>query len=124
AERNNLWTNGFLRVALDGTSSSENVPSLSAWRQTADVRVLYEFRFEDSDDSQSLIAHIPILINGTYNETTTVTDEMTRWDNQAAPGLAVRGPMTVSRLSALVFTSGPAPAGSVTLNRTFDGATG
>lgn len=124
ADRDKLWTIGFLRVVLEGSPSSENVPALPAWRQTADVRVLYEFRFEDSDDSQGLIARIPIHINSTFNEATTVTDEMTRWDNQAAPALAVRGPANISRLSALVFIAGPAPGGRVTLTRTFEGATG
>jgi hypothetical protein len=124
ADRDKLWTIGFLRIGLDGTTSSENIPALTAWRQTADIRVLYEFHFEDSDDSQGLIARIPIHINSTYNESTTVTDEMVRWDNQGAPTLAVRGPITLHRLSALIFVAGPAPGGTVTLTRTFDGATG
>jgi hypothetical protein len=124
ADREMLWTVGFLRIALEATSSSENVPAIPAWRQTADVRVLYEFHFEDSDESQGLIARIPIHVNSTYNELTTVTDEMTRWDNQAAPSLEVRGPATISALSALVFVAGAAPGGTVTLTRTFDGASG
>lgn len=124
ADRDNLWSVGFLRISLAGTSSSENVPALPAWRQTADVNVLYEFHFEDSDDSQGLIASIPIHVNSTYHELTTVTDEMTRWDNQAAPGLEVRGQATISALSLLVFVAGAAPGGTVTLTRTFDGASG
>jgi len=124
ADRDKLWSVGFLRISLEGTSSSENVAALTAWRQTADVRVLYEFHFEDSDNSQGLIARIPININSTYNELTTITDEMTRWDSQAAPILEVRGPVTIGVLSALVFVGGAAPGGSVTLTRTFDGASG
>ena len=124
SDRDNLWLAGFLRISLESTSSSENVPAIPAWRQTADMRVLFEFHFEDSDDSQGLIARIPIHINSTYNESTTVTDEMARWDNQAAPSLSVRGPVTTSQLSALVFIAGPAPGGTVTLTRTFDGAPG
>lgn len=122
ADRDMLWTVGFLRIALEGTSTCENVPALPAWRQTADVRVLYEFHFEGSDDSQGLIARIPIHIDSTYHESTTVTDEMARWDNQEAHSLLVRGPATISALSCLVFIAGAAPGRSVTLTRTFDGA--
>ncbi len=124
ADRTNLWSVGFLRISLEGVATSENVATIPAWRQTADVRVLYEFHFEDTDDSQGLIARIPIFIDSTYNETTTVTDEMTRWDNQSARNLDVRGPVTVSALSVLLFVAGAAPGGMVTLSRTFDGASG
>jgi hypothetical protein len=124
ADRTNLWSVGFLRISLEGVAPSENIATISAWRQTANVRVLYEFHFEDTDDSQGLIARIPIHINSTYNETTTVTDEMTRWDNQAAPSLDIRGPVTIGELSVLLFVAGAAPGGKVTLTRTFDGATG
>lgn len=124
ADRDKLWTLGFLRLSLIGISASENVPALTAWRQSADLNVLFEFQFEDSDDSGGLIASIPIHINSTYDETTTVTDEMVRWDNQAAHVLVVRGPVTIGELSALVFIAGAAPTGSVTLTRTFDGASG
>lgn len=124
ADRTNLWSLGFLRISLDGVATSENVTTIPAWRQTADVRVLYEFHFEDSDESQGLIARIPIDIRGTYNETTTVTDEMSRWDNQAARNLDIRGPVTVSALSMLLFVAAAAPGGKVTLSRTFDSAPG
>jgi hypothetical protein len=124
ADRTNLWSVGFLRISLEGVATSENVATIAAWRQTADVRVLYEFHFEGSDDSQGLIARIPININSTYNESTTVTDEMTRWDNQAARNLDIRGSVTVSALSMLLFVAGAAPGGKVTLSRTFDGASG
>jgi hypothetical protein len=105
ADRTNLWSVGFLRISLEEVATSENVATIPAWRQTADVRVLYEFHFEDTDDSQGLIARIPINIDSTYNETTIVTDEMTRWDNQSAQNLDVRGPVTVSALSVLLFVA-------------------
>lgn len=124
ADRDKLWLVGFLRIGLEATSSSDNVPALNAWRQTADVRVLYEYHFEDADDSQGLIARIPIHIDSTYNESTTVTDEMTRWDDQHAPALVVRGPVAVSGMTGLVFVAGVAPSGTVTLTRTFDGTAG
>ena len=124
ADRDVLRQAGFLRVDLKHTSVSENVFAEDAWRQSVEFEVLFEFPFMDSDDADSLIARIPINVIDDFTETTTVTDELTRWDNNTAPSLALRGVRKVGRLSALAYIPAAAPAGSVTLTRTFDGATG
>jgi hypothetical protein len=124
ADRDKLWNGGFLRVGLDSISLSDSVASLNASRQSADFRVLYEYRFEDSDGTQGLIARIPIHINRQYNETTTVTDDMARWDQQQATPLVERGPTSVAGITCLLFETGQTPSGAVSLRRTFDGAIG
>lgn len=129
ADREVLWTAGFLRLTLDNSSAAEHVPSISAWRKQADYKVLYEYRYQDSDGAESLIARIPIHSdpeerNSLQRETTVVTDEMVRWDNEAAPTLVLRGRFGVGGLSMLAYVPSPAPSGAVTLMRTFDGAIG
>ncbi len=124
AARDELWLSGFLRSKAEGSSSAEPVPNIDAWRKTADYRVLYEFHNEDSEGAQSLIARIPIDISSdTDGESTLVTDEMVRWDNEATPSLIIRGHFQVGRVSALSFVPGTSPSGAITLTRTFDGAT-
>lgn len=118
-----LRVQGFLRLAAEETLLAEYIPSLSAWRKTTKYRVLYEYRYTDSDGAESLIARIPIEINSEYNEATTVTGQMVRWDNQTASPLLLRGRAQVVGLSALAFIPGLPPSGSVTLRRSFDGAT-
>ena len=124
ADRDALWIAGFLKLALNGISASENVPAINAWRQTADVSVLFEYQFTDFDDSQGLIAKIPIKFDPPFPDQTTVSDDMTRWDDTAAQVLAVRGPINIGALTALVFIAGAAPSRTVTLTRTFDEAQG
>ena len=129
ADREALWTAGFLRLTLVNALAAEHVPSISAWRKQADYKVLYEYRYQDSDGAESLIVRIPIhsdpeVRNSLQRETTVVTDEMVRWDNEQAPALAVRGPVRLGTLAALVFVPGTAPNGTVVLRRTFDGALG
>ena len=123
-DRERLRAAGFLRLALKSTGPSENVFAEDAWRQNVEFGVLFEFPYVDSDEADSLIAQIPIRINSEINELTTVVDEMARWDNLAAPALLLRGPLSISRFSALTFMPGAAATGKVTLTRTFDGALG
>ncbi len=129
ADRDNLRVAGVLRLALKSVGASETFEG-GSWRQAADFTVLYEEPFADTDGAESLIAQIPIKINSDLNETTTVTDEMTRWDDkddQSAPPLILRGQRQWTRiasLSALYFQPGAAPSGTVTVRRIFDGATG
>ncbi len=123
-DRDMLRQAGFLRLALKHTGASENVFSEDAWRQSVEFEVLFEFPFVDADDAESLIARIPIAIRDQFNESTLVTGDLTRWDNESAPSLSLRGPLSIALLSALAFVPGTAPAGSVTLTRTFDGAAG
>jgi hypothetical protein len=125
----NLKKQGFLRIAAETSSLAEHVAVLNAWRKTTDYRVLYEYSYEDTDGAESLIARIPIhsdpeARNSPQRETTTVTDEMVRWDNEATPRLVVRGRLTIGSLSALAFIPATAPTGTVILKRTFDGAVG
>ena len=115
---------GILRLAAAETSLAEFDFNLNAWGKTCDYQVLYEFTFPDADDAESLIARIPININGEFQESTVVTDSMVRWDNQSAPKLVLRGRSKIARLSALVSPPGAVLSGSVTLTRTFNGAVG
>jgi len=129
ADREKLQIAGFLRFALASASAVEPMLSASLWRKYSDYHVLFEYRYHDSDGAESLIARIPIhsdpeARNSPQRETTTVTDEMVRWDNEAAPRLIVRGRLTIGNLSALAFVPATAPAGTVILKRTFDGAVG
>ncbi len=130
ADRDALWGAGFLRVALEVTPPADYTPApVDAWRKQADYRILYEFHYQDTDGAESLIARIPIhsdpeVRDSLQRETTVASDEMIRWDNEAAPPLVARGRFSVGGLSVLAFVPGMAPSGTVTLTRTFDGAVG
>jgi hypothetical protein len=119
----NLYSQGFLKISMREAKPADHIDTVG-WRRAADYRVLYEFPFQDSDDSQSILVRIPISIDSSFNQSTVVTDEMARWDNLAAPALRARGPRAITAISALSFIPGPSPSGSVTLLRTFDGAAG
>jgi hypothetical protein len=112
----------ILRLVLKGIGASELIPSDNIWRQSAEFSMLAEFPYTDTDEAQSLIAKIPIEINSAFGQSTVVTDEMTRWDDESAPALIVRGSLSIGSLSALIFIPGAAPSGTVTLLRTFEGA--
>jgi len=130
ASRDDLWRKGFLRLVVEETSAAEHITALDKWRKTTDYRILYEFEYNDSDGAGSLIAQIPIhsdseVPNSHQRETTVVTDDMVRWDDNAAPVLSVRGRITIGNLSALVFIPGTEePSGSITVTRTHEGAAG
>lgn len=98
---------GFLRVEAASTSLADFVADLNFWRRTADYRVLFEFNYQDADGAESLIARIPIDINSAFNEHTSVTDEMARWDVEGAPALVTRRRRTstfrVAALTVLAF---------------------
>lgn len=124
-----LWAQGFLHLSLEEAALVEYLRSLDAWRKAADYRLLFEHRYEDADGAQSLIARIPIesdleIRKSPQRETSQVTDEMARWDNEEAAPLAIRGPISIGGLSALHFVPGPSPTGTVLLKRTFEGAAG
>lgn len=130
ADRDSLWGAGFLRLMLEVAPPTDYVAApVDAWRKQADYRILFEFRYQDTDGAESLIARVPIhsdleVRDSLQCESTVVTDEMIRWDNEAAPVLVVRGRFDVGGLSVLAFVPGVAPSGVVTLTRTFDGAVG
>jgi len=123
-DQETLRGQGFLRIVLKGVNPSENIFAEDAWRQLVEFDVLFEFPYVDTDDAQSLIAQIPIHVNSEHNEDTTVVDQMARWDNEVTPTLSARGPLQVGALTALAFIPAAAPVGSVTITRTFDGASG
>lgn len=116
-----LRQEGFLRLAATGTTLGERIDAVPGWRKTSTFDVLYEYRYVDTDDAQSLIARIPVTADlnavGEGRELEAITDSMARWDDELAPALAVRGPAAVNRLAALAFV--PVPLGGmVTLSRT------
>jgi hypothetical protein len=122
ADRDNLWTQGFLKLALDNTPAAENITGTNLWRDSAEFKILYEYHFQESD-GEGLISQIPVRVNSVYNESTLITDEMARWDDQVAAALVVRGRTEVGRISVLDFAAAANPAGTVTLLRTRDDAT-
>jgi hypothetical protein len=127
ANRDSLWTRHFLRIALSDASFPAPAPGGGAFGVVVEYRVLYEHPIQDTGGAQSLIARIPVESDpeereSLARETTTVTDELVRWDDLGAAPLVVRGPRAVARLASLDFVAGPQPTGAVTLTRTFDGA--
>jgi hypothetical protein len=110
--RDPLWTAGYLRVSAVGTSQAEQGASPDAWRRSADYEVLYEFHYQDAGDAESIIARIPIHSDpeegdSLLRETTTVTDEMVRWDDEGAAALEVAAPLgtavSVNGLASLAY---------------------
>ncbi|HEV7377132.1 MAG TPA: hypothetical protein VGN95_20615 [Pyrinomonadaceae bacterium] len=98
-----LRAQGFLQIAAETTSLADHVAALDFWRRTADFRVLFEFRYQDADGAESLISRIPIEIVG-FPKPTSVSDDMTRWDDVEAPELSVRRKNSrLSRISALTI---------------------
>jgi hypothetical protein len=92
AAASDLRAAGFLQVTGAGAAQAEPVDTISAWRATADYRVLYEFRYQDADGAESVLSRIPIRVEGEVPQhiITTVSDDMVRWDDEAAPDLVVR----------------------------------
>jgi hypothetical protein len=107
-------------VADLATAAPVELPTGIFWFSTVDYRVLFEYRFEDADGAEGLIAVIPVDLDperagSPEREHLMVSDAMARWDNAAAAdvrvgtgaGLAQVG--AVSVLSALPpgFTGAP-----------------
>ncbi|MEE8583562.1 MAG: hypothetical protein V3T83_01795 [Acidobacteriota bacterium] len=120
-ERDGLRATGVLRLKLESSSPPERVAPIEGWRIVANFRVLYEHHYQDSGGAESLIAQIPIgceLEEGVL-QTTTVTDEIVRWDKLDAPALQVTG-ASARRIGGLAVLrhppSGPT-SGEVTLAR-------
>ncbi len=132
--RDELRALGFLQLSFQGHAGTEaplaeHVAALNAWRKSTSVRLLYEYHYSDADAAHSLIARIPIHADpeeraSANRETTLVSDEMVRWDNERAPVLSVHGPARLGRLTLLSFVAGTPPGGTVSLLRTFTGAPG
>lgn len=124
-ERDALRFDGFVR--LDGAEFSPAEQDGGTWRKTVSYRVLYEYRYLDTDGSAGLIARIEAhadqeVLNSPSRETTVVTGGTVRWDEVEAPLLRLTGPGPVRGLSVLVFIPGTVPGVGVVLQRTFEGA--
>jgi hypothetical protein len=127
--RDALAGKGVLRLHLENVEQPTFAGAVNAWRAAALYRVLYEFPYKDAGGAESLIARIPIEFepesgDAAPPEETVVTDELTRWDDLAAPPLVIRGPYGIGELDVLSWFDGQAPSASVSLTRTFDGAPG
>jgi hypothetical protein len=123
ARRADLQAQGFLKLSFDESTHLEQTRDSTAWRRFADYDTLYEKSYEDVGDAASLI--LPISVSETATgDSLTVTGDLGRWDDQAAPALSIRGQETFTELAALAFFPDPAntPTGAVTITRTFDGA--
>lgn len=123
AKRSDLQAQGFLKISFDETTHMEQTRDSTAWRRFADYDTLYEFPYEDVGDAASLI--LPIGAHETATgDSLTITGDLGRWDDQAAPTLSIRGQATITELAALSFFANPAnpPTRPVTITRTFDGA--
>jgi hypothetical protein len=116
---------GFLRVVAQDVSLAEQPAGLAAWRETASYRVLYEFQYQDTDGADSVIARIPISVNSGFNESTVVTDQIVRWDNQGALPLELggsSGSLTALRgLAILAFLPPGWDGGAVTVRSSIGG---
>ena len=123
AKRSDLAAQGFLKLSFEGSSPAEETKAPIAWRRFADYALLYEFAFEDVGGAVGLIR--PVQASETRTGAAwSVTGDLGRWDDTAAPPLAIRGPAVITGFAALTFIANPAqpPTGAVTLARTFDGA--
>jgi hypothetical protein len=98
---------GFLRLEVNNALLAEFEESLETLRKIVEYRVLYEFHFQDADGAESLISRVPIDIDSAFGESTVVTDDMVRWDEESTLALEVRGESSrsirVEALSILAF---------------------
>lgn len=128
-----LRSMGFLRLGLGDSTPAEHVSTLSAWRRTAEMPFLYEYRARDNDDADSFIVRIPNQSDleqrgGPNGSLETITGLMRRWDDEAAPSLVARPQQGTRRLrlrgiEAMAFLNG-IPGGTVTIERGVAGAPG
>ncbi|MEV8377674.1 hypothetical protein AB0P21_33355 [Kribbella sp. NPDC056861] len=122
-DREQLRSAGFLRFNVADTPPADEFGSVTGWRKTTSFDLLYEYRYDAGDDADSLITRIQMTTDpeqapSPAREQETITDDLVRWDDEAAPDFALTGPATIRRVSALVFQSGPPLGGTVTVRRT------
>lgn len=126
--RDALRSQGFLRVDGAEFSLPEEDTGVGGWKKTASYRVLYEYRYLDTEGADSLIVRIPAHADqeeaGATRETAVITGRTARWDDEGSIPVSLRGPGSVRGLSVLAFIPGAMPSGSVVVRRTFDGAAG
>jgi hypothetical protein len=124
-DRLNLQAQGFLQLKVQETTLSEHIEALSVWRTSSDLKVLYEFHYDDTDGAESIIARIPIhsdpeARNSADRETHILTDAIVRWDDESASALSITGGATmttVNGLASLSYAPGGWSGGAVTLSR-------
>jgi len=115
-----LRREGVLHLQLVEVADGDR-GAIAGWRKTADYRVLYEYRFQDTDGAASLIARIPVD-SGTdmslARALDVIHDWMVRWDDEGTPELVVRpAPRHTLRITGLLiaaFLPDGGPAGTVT----------
>jgi hypothetical protein len=127
AGRDALWTSGFLKIAAADSLQAEHIATLNFWRKAVHYRVLYEYRYQESD-AESLIAQIPVTMEDSLlHDSTVITDDMVRWDNLATPALTVRldnrRPFQLRELVILSFLPAGWDGAGVTISATVNGAT-
>lgn len=127
--RDNLRRKGFLRWDGGDFTPPELVPSSTDWRRTASYKALFEYSYLDTDGAVGLITRIPVeadpeTLGSPDAETAVVAGSTVRWADGELPSLVVRGLGGVGRLTALAYLPAGAPAVSVTVLRTFTGASG
>jgi hypothetical protein len=95
ADADRLRAVGFLRFAGDSMSAVENVsPDGGAgfWRRALQYRLLYEFRYRDTDGALSLLARLRVRFPPEMAaERMNLTDDMARWDSKSARRLRLHG---------------------------------
>jgi len=122
-KRDDLATQGFLKLSFTGSSPPEETKQPIAWRRMADYDVLYEFPYEDVGGAAGLIRPVQSQETGT-GAGWSVLGDLGRWDDQEASTLSIRGQAILTGLAALTFVADPLhpPTGGVTITRAFDGA--
>jgi hypothetical protein len=137
AARDELRQAGLLRLLAKDSSAPERtriggIFSARAWRKTSDYKVLYEFHYEETEGAESILVRIPIHSdfeqhNSAIRETTVVTDEIVRWDDEGASALEVSGSSTssarVAGLTTLTYLISGWSGNPVTLARLRRGLT-
>jgi hypothetical protein len=124
ADREDLVSKGFLELKLRDVTLVDHVAAVSSWRQTAEFDMLYEHEFEESDLAGGLIVRIPIELREQFGGMI-ITGDLAIWDASGAPALvAARRRGTVTGLASLELLPAAPPPGTVTVTRTFDGASG
>jgi hypothetical protein len=80
------WMRDF--VLLEPAGGEPATPlAANDWRQGAEFRVLFEYRYEDPEDAGGLIVRIPVELRGEQIEDALVTRDVTRWSAIDAPPL-------------------------------------
>lgn len=125
SDKKNLQSKGFLKIKVKETSLAEFLSQPAAWRKTTDFQVLYEYHYQDTDGAESIIARIPIhsdpeVKDSANRETTVVTDQIIRWDDESANPLdfsAASSTVKVMGLAILAYLPAAWNGSQVTLAR-------